>query len=192
MTNIKIEKKKPGRISLLSALGLVVLFLNLMGCNIQGTEAKENVNTEDTVNTGKNNSTVAAYINFVAADDNKMTLDHAYSNEALLKLIDATNAMAGEVQYNVNEDLGKAKEFADKITKDPSETSHADNIRKSAEILTTVLQNMQQAKFPSLTNEADALKKATDSINPDVLTLNQRDAVKSFFGKAADLLQKMN
>jgi hypothetical protein len=77
-----------------------------------------------------------------------MSLDHAYTNEALLKLIEATNAMANEVGYEVQADLEKAKEYAEMITKDPFETTHADNIRKAADILTNVLQNIQKAKYP--------------------------------------------
>jgi len=50
----------------------------------------------------------------------------------------------------------------------------------------------QQAKYPSLVAEATEIKQAAAAINPDVLTLNQKEAVKTFFRKAADLLSKMN
>ena len=58
--------------------------------------------------------------------------------------------------------------------------------------LFNVLQNMQVAKYPGLANEAGAVKSAAMAINPETLTLDQRDAVETFFAKAADLLQKMN
>jgi hypothetical protein len=38
------------------------------------------------------------------------------------------------------------------------ETTHADNIRKADAILTNVLQNIQKAKYPGLTDEVVALK----------------------------------
>ena len=44
------------------------------------------------------------------------------------------------------------------ITKDPFDTTHADNIRKAADILATVLQNIQKAKYPSLFDEVEELK----------------------------------
>lgn len=135
---------------------------------------------------------VAAYINFAETDKDKMGLDHEYTNEALSKLIEATNAMAGEVGYEVRADLEKVKEYAEMITKDPFETTHADNIREAANILTKVLQNIQKAKYPGLTNEVAELKNASESIKPGVLTLDQRNEVKTFFSKAADLLKKMN
>jgi len=43
-----------------------------------------------------------------------------------------------------------------------------------------------------LSEEVDALKNAATAINPEILTLEQRDAVKNYFAKAADILDKMN
>jgi hypothetical protein len=54
------------------------------------------------------------------------------------------------------------------------------------------LQNIQKAKYPGLADEVEELKSASESINPEVLTLEQKDAVKNYFAKASDLLQKMN
>jgi hypothetical protein len=39
-----------------------------------------------------------------------MSLDHAYTNEALSKLIEATNAIANEVGYDVQADIAKEYE----------------------------------------------------------------------------------
>lgn len=121
-----------------------------------------------------------------------MSLDHAYSSEALTKLTDAVDAMATEAGYDVKVDIAKAKQYADEITKDPLVTTHADKIRSAANVLSTSLQNMQQAKYPGLSAEAADVKSAAAAIIPQTLTLDQRDAVKSFFRKAADLLTKMN
>ena len=102
------------------------------------------------------------------------------------------DAMATEAGYDVKVDIAKARQYADEITKDPLATTHADKIRSAADILTTSLQNMQQAKYPGLSAEAAEVKSAATAINPEILTLDQRDAVKSFFKKAANLLTKMN
>ncbi len=79
-----------------------------------------------------------------------------------------------------------------KLLKDPMSTTHADKIRSAADVLSTSLQNMQQAKYPGLSAEAADVKSAAAAINPETLTLDQRDAFKSFFRKVADLLNKMN
>ncbi|MGK2863184.1 MAG: hypothetical protein ACSLE0_14735 [Chitinophagaceae bacterium] len=193
MTEIKIEKKKQVWPWILLGLGILALLLYFFVFS-NDTEKEKVTETPATAlkDIHENNRTVAAYVMFINADTNKMTLDHSYTNEALLKLTDATNAMANEVDYSVKADLDKAKELTDKIINDPFETSHADNIRKAADILAGSLQNLQQAKYPMLENDAGEVKLAAEAINPETLTLEQRDAVKSFFAKAANLLEKMN
>jgi hypothetical protein len=64
-----------------------------------------------------------------------MSLDHAYTNEALSKLIEATNAIANEVGYDVKADIER-QGICKMISSDPFETTHADNIRKADAILT--------------------------------------------------------
>jgi hypothetical protein len=110
----------------------------------------------------------------------------------LLKLASATNAMAGEIGYDIRADLDKVKDSITLIANEPFETSHAKNIRNAADNSTTALQNMQLAKYPWLTDEVEELKSASVSINPEVLTIDQKEAVTNFFTKAADLLKEMN
>jgi hypothetical protein len=212
MAEIKIEKKKllwPWILLGLGVIAVLIYFLTFDDYNGQTNEVpktskligtketdiiSERIVTKETdlINVKENNNTVEAYINFVEISKNRMSLDHAYTNEALSKLIKATNAMAGEVGYDVRAYLEKVMEYAEKITKDPFNTTHADNIRKADDILTTVLENIQKAKYPGLKNEVLKLKIVSESIKPGVLTLDQKDEVKTFFSRAADLLDKMN
>ena len=201
MAEIKIEQKKPvwPWLLLVLVIALVIYFLMFRNNdNVNTTEVVTEKNyvpgTNETnlLDVKENNSTVAAYVNFVENSKEKMSLDHAYTNEALLKLIEASNAMANEVGYEVRADLEKAGEYAKMITKDPFETTHADNIRKADDIITNVLQNIQKAKYPGLADEVEELKSASESIKPEVLALEQKDAVKNYFAKAAELLEKMN
>jgi hypothetical protein len=151
-----------------------------------------NTNGPDLLEVKENNGTVAAYVNFIENNKEQMSLDHAYTNEALLTLIEATNAMANEVVYDVQADIEKVREYAKMISSDPFETTHADNIRNADDILTNVFQNIQKAKYPGLAVEVTALKSASEAIKPGILTLEQKDAVKNYFAEASDLLQKMN
>ncbi len=196
MAEIKIEKKKQVWPWLLAGIVIATLIVYFLVFRDSGknTEAEDTTNTNqpDLLGVKENNSTVAAFVNFVENDTTKMGLDHAYTNEALLKLMDATKAIAGEVGFEVQADLEKVRDYANMITKDPYETTHADNIRKADDILTNVLQSIQKAKYPSLAGEVEELKRASELIKPEVLTLDQKDAVKNYFVKASDLLQKMN
>ena len=193
MAEIKIEKKKPVLIWMLSALGVVaVLLFIIMNYAFLEEVAEEPEATTSIIEVNERNAVVIAFVDFIEIDSNRMSLDHAFTNEALFKITDATNAIADDAGYVIKADIDSVKMYADMITKDPFETTHANNIRRACNIITKVLENIQIAKYPGLTNELAELKSATRSINPDILTLDQQDAVISFFNKAAVLLKKMN
>jgi len=191
MTEIKIEKKKTIWPWLLLVLGILVAAWFLFFRNDKAKPA-ETVDKIELIEIHENNTIVATYVAFINSDTNKMSLDHAFSNEALTKLTDALEAMANEADYDVKADIAKTKQLVDEITKDPLVSNHADKIRNVADVLSTSLQNLQQAKYPGLAAEAAEVKSAAAAIDPITLTLDQRGAVKSFFRKAADLLTKMN
>lgn len=200
MAEIKIERKKQIWLGLLAVLVIAGLLIYFLVYYDNGKNTRDVAEVDYSANTNEaeifsveiNNSTVAAYVNFIENTKKKMSLNHAYTNEALLKLTDATNAIANEVGYDIQADLEKVKEYAKMITDDPYETTHADNIRDAVDILTNVLQNIQKANYPDLTDEVEELRSAAKSIKPKVLTLDQKDAVKNYFAKAAELLRKMN
>lgn len=194
MTEIKIEKKKPVSPWVLIALGLLVAACAAWFFFMRNDNAWPLATADETVliDVHENNNIVAAYVTFIDADTATMGLDHVYTSEAIAKLSDAIDAMAAEVGYDVKADIAKAKQLAMEITNDPMATNHADKIRSAADVLSTSLQHIQQAKYPGLSTEAADVKSAASAINPETLTLDQRDAVKSFFRKAADLLNKMN
>ena len=191
MTEIKIEKKKLIWPWILLVLGIVAagwfFFVHL-----DTADSAKSADNTSLIDVNENNNSVAAYVTFINSDSATMGIDHVFTNEAYTKLIAAVEAMAGEVGYDVKADITKAQQLADQITIDPMVTTHGDKIRSAADVLTNSLQNLQQAKYPSLSAEAADVKSAASAINPETLTLDQRDAVKSFFEKAADLLNSMN
>ena len=201
MAEIKIEKKKPiwPWILALIVIALIIYFLFFRSTTVI---TNETTTTHDTIadTTGMiddgyindNLSDVAAYVAFVKSDDGKMTLDHEYSHNALTKLIDATQEMSSKAGFDSKIDLDNARKYADEITKNPDATNHADNIKKASDMISTVLQKLQQSKFPDLKSEADKVKMSSDAINVKELALNQKEKIKGFFDNAADLLDKMN
>lgn len=194
MKNMNSNSAKHKWVNGLSGLSMVFLLAVSISCGSKDKEEEQAGDTTmtDVMDVKEANSTVAEYVTFIGNDQNKMALDHAYTNEALLKLTSAVDAMASEVNFDIKADLDKAKQCANKITENPFETSHADEIRKAAEILSGSLQNMQMAKYPGLSSEAEQVKSAAMDIDPKTLTLDQKGAVKTFFAKCSDLLEKMN
>jgi hypothetical protein len=198
MAEIKIERKKrlwPLFLISLLVVSLLYYFFVYRDNNPESlaeSQTIENTDENETISVNENNAVVTAYVNFIDNNKTEMSLNHAYTNEALLKLTEATRAVANEVGYDVKADLEKVEEYAKRIVKDPFETTHADNIRKAGDVLTDVLQKIQVAKYPGLGAEVEELRSATALIKPGILTLDQKDSVKNYFSKASDLLQKMN
>lgn len=191
MTEIKNKKKKLVWPWIIGG-GIVALLIYSIGFRDQKeTVAKDKV-TEDIINVNENNLTVAAFVRFMEEDTMKMELDDTFTKEALLKLVDATNAMAEEIHFDISADMDRVIKYVNRTLAVPIETSHADSFRDAADRLTSVLKKMQQAKYPGLNRELVELENASASINWKVLTLDQKDAVKAFFKKAMTLLRKMN
>ncbi len=197
MAEIKIEKKRT--IWPWIVLGIIVIALLVYFLAIPVDRGEEEV-TETTVIVNKgnlmdeteNNSTVAAYVAYVEDSLGQMDMTHEYTHDAIVKLTNAIEAMAGEIGFDVGTNLDEALRDANMITRDEHSTKHANHIRDAADILARTLLNMQKEFYPGLSNQAQAVMDAADKIKPGELTLEQKDAIKSFFWRAADLLKKMN
>lgn len=200
MAEIKIMKKKPVLPWIIVGIILLVIVIYFLGYYNRGDDViDDSQNTAmnedkptDLIGINENNTTVTEYINFIESNQNKMTLDHEYSNEAIIKLTAAVYAIADEVDVDVKSDLNKMEDDAEDITEKPLSDTHANSIRNAADNLTNAMQNIQKAKFPGLANEVNEVRKSSNAINPDGLTLNQKEQVKSFFYNSSHLLKKMN
>ncbi|GHB70627.1 hypothetical protein [Persicitalea jodogahamensis] len=194
MAEIKIEKKPPVWPWILLGLlllGFLVYWFALRDQDTDDRMGMEEVENTEMVTTNETGP-VAEYIALLDNDTEPMGLDHEFTNEALMKLTAAAQAVADQSDYDITADLDQVREYANKIEVDPFETTHANSIRKASEILAGSLHKMQEAKFPQLANEAQSVVSAADKIDPDVLTLDQKPAVKGFFNEAASLLRRMN
>lgn len=200
MAEIRIERKKQVWLWLLAGFVIAALLVYFLGFRNNRNETKivieetyiNGTNDKNLLGVKENNSTVEAFVRFMKSNNSEMELNSAFTNEALVQLTAATNAMAGEIGYDIQADLNKVKESAKLVANEPFETSNAKNIRNAADSSNKALQHMQLAKYPWLTEEVEELKSASASINPEEQTLGQNDAVKNYFAKAADILQKMN
>ena len=194
MAEIKIEKKKtiwPWILVGLLVLAVILYFLFFRKDNDDNMSV-ETTTTPVVDSSNMNNSSVDAFVTFVSSDTATMGLDHVFTHNALIKLIAATKSTADKKGFNIQADLDKAKEDADKITVDPMVTTHADFIKDATNRISTALQNLQRANYPQLSTESQKVKDASNDISTADLTLDQKQTVKTFFNNAADLLKKMN
>lgn len=190
MTETKIEKKK---LVWPWILGIAIVAFLFYFLDFRKEAEPEVPFTEDLIGVTEFNRTVASYVNFIEKDTMKMELDATFTKEAFLKLVDATNAMADEINYDAHSNMARVVKYVNRVKAEPIETAYANSFREASDILTTaVLKSMQQSKYPGLASEITELENASASIDPDVLILDQIYQVKTYFREAADLLLKMN
>ena len=198
MAEIKIEKKKVVWPWVLLAIILlaIIFYYAYDKDEVVTTNDVEKIdqNEETSLNNlalGDATITSINEYNAFVNDESKMDVDHEYSNEALLKLINTTDEVAYDLDVNITADLDAAKDKANYITEDPEKINHADKIKNAGTIITRALAKIQTQKFPELSSEMATVQAAVMDINIDEETLDQKNDVKTFFKKAGMLLTKM-
>ena len=203
MAEIKVEKKKsiwPWILLIAGLLAALYYFVireddAVLVDDMDDTEYVEEVEAAQ-------EATVAAMLSETAiteineyktyiSNEEKMGIDHVYSNAALERLIDATRAVTNALDVDINADLDQAQAYATSITKDPYEVDHANKIKDAGQIIAAALKKVQNQKFFDLSKSCTQLQNTVMAIDPQVKTLNQKDAVKSFFDQAGNILTNM-
>ena len=134
---------------------------------------------------------VSEYLAYIA-DTTKMGVDHQYTNMALIKLMNAVQSKADEINYDISADMAEVKNEAQMIEKDPMAASHANTIKNAGTKLADILEKIQKENFPALNQEVQEMKTAATNIDGSVKTLEQKEQIKKFFKEAADVLRKMS
>lgn len=214
MAEIKVEKKKPIWPWVILVLVILALLYFLVFADDdnddddmdemeteqveEGTAWEEDSDTatweesqsdweNDTLNAGA----VSGYLTYVS-DKSKMGVDHEYTNNALIELMNAVEAKAKEMNYDISADMQQVRQSAQAITNDPTAATHANTIKDAGTKLANILQKMQQEKYPDLSQDVQEVQTAANNIKADVQTLQQKDQINKFFDEAADVLKKMS
>lgn len=215
MAEIHVEKKKPvwpWIILVLVILAILYFLFFADGQNnddlddmdtteqVEDTTVWEN-ETNDTADWDTNNNMndtlgyaaggVSGYVAHIG-DESRMGVDHEYTNNALLQLISAVEGKARELNIEIESEMQQIRQDAQNLTQNPQARDHAGNIKNAGSGITNVLENIQQERFPELSQDVEQLRSSVEDIDPSVETLEQKDRINSFFHEAADVLQKMN
>lgn len=210
MAEIGIEKKKPIWPWIILVLVILAILYFLIFANDDETDDMNDTNTEqiqetttldderqDRTGTWDRNDTltgsqgISAYISHVG-DKSRMGVDHEYTNNALIQLMNAVYSKAREENVNIDAEMQKIRQQANEITQDPMATDHANIIKKTGSDIVDALEKIQQENYPNLSGDVEDVRNALQKIDPSVQTLEQKDAVNSFFDETADVLQKMS
>ncbi|MFD0795416.1 hypothetical protein ACFQZX_17470 [Mucilaginibacter litoreus] len=192
MAEIKIEKKTTVWPWVLAGIVIIALLLLYFFYFKKGNDNPVVMKESPDQVSSNTAQAILAYTNYADSDTTSMGLDHEFTHTALIKLADATQYLADKTGTGEKADIDKAREYADKITIDPNVTTHADNIKKAAGLLSGVLSNIQKASYPDLSSEAEEVASSSEAIDVDELTLDQKTKVRAYFNNASMLLKKMN
>lgn len=217
MAEIKIEKKKPIWPWIILVLIILAILYFLVFANNDSDNVEENDmeevqegsawenetdttweeeagsdwanSTSDTL--GGSQAGVAGYLSYVS-NTSKMGQDHEYTNNALLQLINAVQAKASEINYNIEADMQEVRQEANAIQQDPTSENHANRIKKAGTKLANILEKIQKENYPEISQDVQEMKTAANNIQGSVKTLEQKDQINKFFNEAADVLKKMS
>lgn len=209
MAEIKVEKKKPvWPWILLGLLILAVILYFVFADNdtmddvddtddIEQVEDTTYTSNENTTGWDDNTSTAGTggeVENFIAhvGDQSRMGIDHEYTNNALIHLINAVETKAREVNVDIDASIQEMRGDAREITQNPQGTNHANKIKSVGEKIASTLEDIQEKNFPNLSNDVEEVKTAAQKIEASTLTLDQKDQINEFFNQAADVLKKMS
>lgn len=206
MAEIKIEKKKPVWPWILLGLIILAVILYFVFADDDTDDVYDDDNTEQVVTPMEteeepetstweedNLSGDESVSNYMAhiGDMEKMGIDHEYSNEALVLLINSLENRAEEANINTQVEIEELKNNVRDIKEDPQALSHANTINSVGTKIVDLMEKMQMEKFPDVSQDVQEVRTALQNIQPSTPTLDQKDAVNSFYKEAGDVLQKM-
>lgn len=207
MAEINIEKKKPVWPWILLGLVILGVILFFVFADDDNDDLLEEENTEqvitpmeteddlETENWEEDNlsgdESVSNYLDHIG-DTERMGIDHEYSSEALILLINALENRAKEANINADVDIEELKNNVRGIKEDPQNLTHANAINNVGTKIVNLMEKMQMEKFPDISQDVQEARTALQNIQPSIPTLDQKDAVNSFYKEAGDVLQKMN
>ena len=206
MAEIKIEKKKkpvwPWILLLLAIAALVILIwpdsedtdeVETNETEMVDTEREETMQNAEGGDEQNLMTSVDEYSRFLGEKGDSMGLEHKYTHQGITLMAEALKAMAQEMpaEIEVQQEVQKLKEQADKIKEDTYAGTHANTIRDAFISASKVIQMIQEKRFPDMASEAQALRSEAEQIQKDVLTLEQKDNVNSFFKDSAQMIENM-
>lgn len=209
MAEIEIEKKKP--IWPWVVVGLLILAVILYFVLADGDDDDDFTEEEDTeqVTTPmetedyedtetasweddnlSGDESVSKYLTHIG-DRERMGIDHEYSSEALIYLINALENRSEEANINTEVEIQELKDDVRDIKEDPQALTHANTINEVGTKIVDLMEKMQEEKFPDLSQDVQEVRTALQNIDPSTPTLDQKDAVNSFYKEAGDVIEKM-
>jgi hypothetical protein len=119
---------------------------------------------------------------------------HEYTAEGIRRLAVAINDLAvldtvagGALRPRID----ALRERADALQRDPADDTHALETREAFLLAASVLESIQDRRFPDLDDQAAAVVRAADDVKARTLLTEQTSAIEGFFNRTSELLRAM-
>jgi hypothetical protein len=160
------------------------------------SDADGAVVTDSELRAADTEAAVGDYVRFVGSQPARNVIGpkHQYTADGIRRLATAISALArldtvaGSALMPRIQALG---EQADALQRDPSADTHALKTREAFVLAASILESLQQARFPELDGDAAAVLRAAEGVSARTALTAQADAVERFFERTAHLLQGM-
>lgn len=205
MAEIEIQKKKnnniwPWIIGLIVVAALIWLLAGAFDDDDDVVE-QEPVSTTAAISDAEPISSddmpddVEEYITFANQDDqSEMGVEHEYTSQGITKLALALDALVEEKgiqDVNVDEKRRMMQSKADYIQQNWESTKHADSLKSAFSAANELMASIQEANYPDMGPQVGELETAAEAIDPQDLTLEQKNIIKNYFDKSSQILQAM-
>ena len=124
----------------------------------------------------------------------QMGPEHECTAVGLRRLSDALAAVIerdGSEDGDIRQRREALRQQADRIQRHRRSTQHADIIREAFTSAADLMATIQQRRYPNLGNQVAQVRSAAEAIDPNQLTLNQRERIQQFFARAGEALENM-
>lgn len=208
MAEIKIEKKKkpiwPWVIFLLIVAAIFWWLLAQDDPDTenfeQETEVVDPVSDDDRPTAKSNESdtetnqqtAVAEYQSYLKENEGNMGLEHKYTHTGITLMAAAIDAINQDLQNQVNADVKKLKQMADRIKVHTYAQTHADTIKAAFMMTSNILDKMMTSNKMQAGSEIKELENLAQQVSKEELATNQEKVVNRFFNKSAAIIEKIH
>jgi hypothetical protein len=119
---------------------------------------------------------------------------HEYTAEGIRRLATAISALAHQdtvAGRELEPRIQALREHADALQRDPNADTHALKTREAFLLAASVLDSIQDRRFPNLDGDATAVLRAAEGVKPRQPLTEQADGLDRFFERTSHLLRRM-
>ena len=144
----------------------------------------------------RQNDTEQIYTEFTSfiedsAESLDMGIHHHYTSRGIALLSSTLEFLAENIGVNTQNSQNELVQKSNAIEQDPYSTEHAGTIKEAFLSAVDILEELQEERFQNMSRDVGELRQIAESLSDEDLTLDQKEKVKNFFEKSANVVSLM-